>query len=68
MQTCKRGEIGDMREKPQGLKMRYFVLNPTKNNPYGLASRMAIREYAEQIAKANPVLSKDLNDWMDILP
>lgn len=59
----------DLREKvQQGLVIKYFVLNPTKKNRYGLASRMAIREYAKVINPINGKLARELNAWMDILP
>jgi hypothetical protein len=48
-----------------GLLMKYFVLNPHKDDPYGVASRAAILTYADCICDANPTLAKHLNDWMN---
>jgi hypothetical protein len=46
-----------------GLKMRYFVLSPTKDDAFGEASRDAMRAYANRIRFENPVLAKDLLNW-----
>ena len=46
-----------------GLKMKYFVLNPTKDDHYGQASRQALRAYALSIAGVNPSLADDLRKW-----
>jgi|GEM_PF-1280886 hypothetical protein len=46
-----------------GLKMKYFVLNPTKDDSYGHASRQAMRTYAKEIWAENPELSNDLFRW-----
>ena len=48
-----------------GLKMKYFVLRPDKNDDHAFASRMAIRAYAAHIRKGNPQLAKDLNKWVE---
>jgi len=48
-----------------GLEMKYFVLNPTKDNEYGTASRKAIRVYAEHIGRFNKKLADDLADWLN---
>ncbi len=50
--------------KLEGLKMKYFVLHPYKDNAYGHASRKAIKEYARQISNENPELTRDLDFWM----
>lgn len=47
-----------------GLKMKYFVLNPHKNNAYGEASRDALRAYAKTILHKNHKLAKDLLAWL----
>lgn len=47
-----------------GLQMKYFVLNPTKNDAYGLASRMAILAYATQIYSTNQQLATELRKWV----
>ena len=46
-----------------GLQMKYFVLNPTKKDSYGAASREAILQYANVIRHENPVLAQDLIEW-----
>ena len=50
-----------------GLQMKYFVLNPTKRDEYGKASREAMLEYARQIEEANPELASDLYQWYNDL-
>jgi len=37
-----------------------FVLSPEKDDDYGVASRIAMREYASQIAYRNPQLAADI--------
>ena len=46
-----------------GLEMKYFVLKPKGRGPYAIASREAMRTYAEEIKKENPKLARDLNKW-----
>lgn len=46
-----------------GLKMKYFVLNPTKDDAYGHASRQAMRAYAKCIMPENEKLAEDLFQW-----
>lgn len=46
-----------------GLKMKYFVLNPTKDDNYGHASREALRAYAKAIDGENHELAEDLWKW-----
>jgi len=48
----------------RGLFMKYFVLNPWKNDAYGRASREAIREYAAFIEYENKELSDELDEWI----
>lgn len=50
-----------------GLVMKYFVLNPTKHDEYGIASRTAILTYAKSIEEINPYLAADLRNWIDDL-
>lgn len=45
--------------------MKYFVLNPNKNDKYGKASRAALRAYAEEMDNINPELATDLYNWLD---
>jgi len=44
--------------------MRYFILDPTREDEYGLASRDAIDIYAGSIKRIDPKLSKSLFDWL----
>ena len=49
-----------------GLKIKYFVLNPKSKHsgdPYARASRSAMRCYADSIASYNPGLAHDLREW-----
>jgi hypothetical protein len=50
-----------------GLTMKYFVLNPNKNDAYGLASRNAISTYRDFIQKENPKLAEDLTAWIALI-
>jgi len=50
-----------------GLLMKYFVLNPTKDDEYGYASMNALSEYAFCIKDVNPQLSKDIGKWLSEL-
>jgi len=47
----------------EGLKLKYFVLNPTKEDDYGIASRKAILAYADAIQQTNSELAFDLRKW-----
>ncbi len=47
-----------------GLEMKYFVLNPNKDDPYAVASRAAIATYADSIQGHNQQLALDLKNWM----
>ena len=53
-----------MKQNDVGLEMKYFVLNPTKENAYGHASQIAILSYAEAIESSNPLLAKELRTWI----
>ena len=46
------------------LFLKYFVLNPTKQDAYGAASKHAIRAYAAQIRSEDRELSKNLVAWL----
>ena len=48
-----------------GLQMKYFVLNPHKDNAYGRASRRALFAYAQEIAPENAEMASDLFHWLD---
>ena len=45
------------------LELKYFVLNPGKNNEYGEASCKALEAYAKAIHSYDPELAKDLRHW-----
>ncbi len=47
----------------EGLKLKYFVLNPTKDDSYGEASRKALLAYANEIQGFNRELAYDLKGW-----
>ena len=47
-----------------GLIMKYFVLKPSGDNEYAMASRRAIKMYAKTIEKTNGKLATELRDWM----
>lgn len=40
------------------------MLDPTKNDNYGLASREALLAYATHIESRNPKLAEDLRRWV----
>jgi hypothetical protein len=47
--------------------MNYFVLKPKGKDiydPYAMASRTAMRTYANAIQSTNPQLAEDLRDWV----
>ncbi len=48
----------------EGLKMKYFVLNPTKKDAYGTASCEALLAYANSIEPTNYDLASDLREWV----
>lgn len=50
-----------------GLLMKYFVLNPSKKDAYGKASRKAMKAYAVSIFDENEELAKDLVRWIESL-
>jgi len=50
-----------------GLQLKYFVLNPTKDDEYGEASKLAILSYADSIKIINPDLARDLSSWVNKL-
>ena len=47
------------------LEMKYFVLNPHKDNLFGVASRKAILRYAEIIQHVHPKFATDLRKWIE---
>jgi len=51
-------------ENIMGLVMKYFVLNPSKQDNYGSASREAMKAYASEIRPENPQLADDLLKWI----
>ena len=48
-----------------GLQMRYFVLKPQGDDDYAIASREAMRAYADIIKQTNTELYVDLHKWAD---
>ncbi|GAI86312.1 unnamed protein product [marine sediment metagenome] len=48
-----------------GLKMKYFVLKPSGDDRYAVASRKAMRAYALHIQNENEELANDLREWAD---
>lgn len=48
----------------KGLQMKYFVLNPSKQDAYGKASRSAMLLYAISIEEENKELASDLRQWV----
>ena len=48
-----------------GLEMRYFVLKPKGDDVHAIASRNAMRAYANYIHFSNPKLASDLEAWAD---
>ena len=53
-----------MEQDNTGLIMKYFVLNPNKDDDYGRASRGAMLSYASAIYLENPTLAHDLVEWV----
>jgi len=47
-----------------GLTMKYFVLNPNKDDVYGYASRAAIRAYADIVRGGNEPMASELLCWI----
>lgn len=47
-----------------GLMMKYFVLKPKGDDPHALASREAMRVYADVIEESNPTLAAELRTWV----
>ena len=47
-----------------GLRMKYFVLNPTKRDTYGKASRNALFAYADTVQDENTQLADDIRLWV----
>ncbi len=50
-----------------GLMLKYFVLNPNKQDAYGRASRIALRAYADEIETVNEQFRDDIYNWLDAL-
>lgn len=48
----------------EGLQMKYFVLNPVKQDEYGAASCKAMLAYAEAIEQTNESLAIDIRVWV----
>lgn len=57
--------IGAMGHEGPGLYMRYFVLNPHKNDWHGRASRAAIQAYALVVeGHGQDQFSRELREWV----
>ena len=54
-----------MMDNGAGLLLKYFVLSPAKQDPYGEASREAMIRYAECIKSTNPLLGRELEEWVE---
>jgi len=49
-----------------GLKMKYFVLNPTSSDKaHAEASKEGMRAYATTIERSDPERSKEVRAWAD---
>lgn len=48
----------------QALFMKYFVLNPHKDDKYGEASRKAMMAYARVIGDENPEMAHQMIEWV----
>lgn len=44
------------------LQMQTFILEPTRDDMFGMASRHALLEFANRIEDWNPELAKDLRE------
>lgn len=51
----------------EGLKLKYFVLNPSSSTDvaHAQASRLAILAYAESIEATNFDLAQELRNWVN---
>ena len=50
------------------LKWKYFVVEPrskTKNDPFAIAAREAMRRYAETIRDTDPEFATEIIEWVD---
>lgn len=47
-----------------GLIMKYFVLKPSGDDPYAVASCKAMKKYAQSIEMENGKLSEELRGWV----
>ena len=48
----------------KGLFLKYFDLNPSKDDAYGQASRDAVMRYAQSIETTNALLAQELVSWL----
>ncbi len=55
---------GEPVSKGVGLSLKYFVLNPYKKTPYGVASRVALKAYADEVRAEDPRLASDIEEWL----
>lgn len=52
-------------KETRGLEMKYFVLKPGGDDQYAIASRAAMKVYADTISSENPELAEDLLQWAE---
>jgi hypothetical protein len=52
-------------ENNMDLQMKYFVLKPAGNDLFALASRRAMRVYAETVAKEHPDFANQIREWVN---
>lgn len=48
----------------EGLLMKYFVLKPAGGDIYALASREAMRAYANVVGVDNPQFADEIRAWV----
>jgi hypothetical protein len=46
-----------------GLQLKYFILKPRGNSLHAIASRAAMRAYAECIVAVNPKFAREVEAW-----
>ena len=51
----------------KGMYLKYFVVEPHKDDPCGHASRKAVLAYSEAIYGWNQNLACDLKSWIDAI-
>jgi len=46
-------------------QLQYFTLRPAGTDAYAKASRAALAAFAKSIAKTDPKLKRDINNWIE---